>query len=81
MVIYNAAESTYSLSEHNQPADKAKSFVEDFNPHMKPGYTLITLEQQKAHKTEDVQQCRACRETVRQKSGLQPIPKFVRRPE
>ena len=80
MIIYSATENTYALSEHNQPADQAKSLVEDFNPHMKPGYTLIAFEQHKAHKTEDAQQCRACRDTIRQKSGLQPIPKFVRRP-
>lgn len=79
VIVYNAAESTYSLSEHNQPPDKANALVEEFNPHMKPGYQLITLEQQKAHKAEDAQNCRACRETVRRSSGLQPIPRFIRR--
>jgi hypothetical protein len=81
VIVHNAAEGTYSLSKHNQASDEAKDFVENFNPHMKPGYTLITIEQRRAHKTEDAQQCRACRETVRLRSRLQPIPKFVRRKE
>lgn len=83
VIIYNAAENTYALSAHNQPADKAKELVEKFNPHMKSGFTLITLEQKKAHKTEDAQQCRACRETVRRALGsrLTTVPKFVRRKE
>lgn len=81
VIVYSAGESTYSLSKHNQPSDEAKDFIEKFNPHMKPGYTLITLEQRKPHKTEEVQNCEACRETVRRRSGLQPIPKFVRRKE
>lgn len=81
VIIYCAAENTYSLSAHNQTPDKAKELVEKFNPHMKPGFTLITLDQHKAHKTEDAQNCRACRETVRRSSGLQPLPKFVRRKE
>ena len=81
VIVYNAAENTYSLSEHNQPPDKAKQLVEEFNQHMKPGFTLITIEQRKVHKTEEVQACRACRETVQRSSGLQPLPKFVRRKE
>lgn len=81
VIIYSASENTYSLSEHNQLPDKATALVEDFNPHMKPGYKLMTLDQHKAHKTEDAQNCRACRETVQRSSGLQPLPKFVRRPK
>jgi hypothetical protein len=64
---------------HNEPRDKVEQYVADFNSHMKPGFTLITLEQQKAHQTKDAQDCRACRETVRRSSGLVPLPKFTRR--
>jgi len=51
VIVYNAAENTYSLSEHNQPPDKAKQLVEEFNQHMKPGFTLITIEQRKVQKS------------------------------
>jgi len=81
VIIYSASENIYSLSMHNEPREQTEKFVADFNPHMKPGFTLITLEQHKAHKTKDVQDCQACRETVRRSSGLEPLPKFTRRKE
>jgi hypothetical protein len=79
VIVYHAAENTYVVSAHNQPPDKAKAFADGFNPETRPGAQLITVEQQRTHKTEDEQTCRACRETVQRSSGLQPLPKFIRR--
>lgn len=79
VIVYHAAENTYVVSAHNQPPDKAKAFIDDFNLETQPGSQLITIEQRRAHKTEDAQTCRACRETVERSSGLQPLPKFTRR--
>jgi hypothetical protein len=79
VIVYQAAENTYVVTAHNQLSDQAKAFADDFNPETQPGGRLITLEQRRAHKTEDAQTCRACRETVERSSGLQPLPKFTRR--
>jgi hypothetical protein len=45
---------------------------------LQPGFSLIALDQRKAH-TVDAATCRACRDAVKHRSGLEPQPKFKRR--
>lgn len=78
-IMHNPAEGSYQVLMHNEDAEEAARFRETWNPHLTSGVSLITLEQQSAHKTKDLQSCRACRRTVRLTSGLQPQPKFQRR--
>jgi hypothetical protein len=78
-VLFNATEGVYSILAHNQIPEEATRLREKWNPHLKPGLSLITLEQTTAHTTTNAQACRTCRATVRRSSGLQPLPKFQRR--
>ena len=78
-IMLNATEGSYHVLMHNEPAEEATRFRETWNPHLTSGVSLITLEQQSAHRTKDLQSCRTCRRTVRQYSGLQPQPRFQRR--
>ena len=77
-IMHNATEGSYHVLMHNEPVEEATRFRETWNPHLKPGVSLITLEQHSAHTTNEAQSCRTCRRTVRQSSGLQPLPKFQR---
>lgn len=78
-ILFNATEGVYKVLTHNQIPEEATRFHEKWNPHLKPGMSLITLEQHRAHTTNEPQSCRTCRATVRRSSGLQPLPKFQRR--
>jgi hypothetical protein len=78
-ILFNATEGVYWVLAHNQIPEEATRFREKWNPHLKPGMSLITLEQHSAHTTNEPQSCRTCRATVRRSSGLQPSPKFERR--
>ena len=78
-IMLNATEGSYHVLMHNEPAEEATRFRETWNPHLTSGVSLITLEQTSAHTTKDLQSCMTCRKTVRQRSGLQPQPKFQRR--
>lgn len=78
-VLFNATEWVYSILAHNQIPEDATRLCEKWNPHLKPGLSVFTLEQHSAHTTTDAQSCRTCRAIVRRSSGLQPFPKFERR--
>lgn len=78
-ILLNATEGVYHVFVHNQIPEEATRFREKWNPHLTPGVSLITFEQQSAHTTNDAQSCRTCRAIVRRSSGLQPLPKLQRR--
>jgi hypothetical protein len=78
LILYHRAENVYSVSAHNQTPAEAQAFIEQWNKHLKPGYSLIAFDQRKPHTT-DTATCRACRDAVRRRSGLQPQPRFQRR--
>lgn len=78
-IVLDASEGSYQVLAHNQVPEEATRFREKWNPHLKPGVSLITLPQSRAHNENDAQSCRTCRRTVRRSSGLQPLPKFQRR--
>ena len=79
LIVYNAAENVFSISAHNQTPEEARELIQEFDQHLKPGFKLLAIEQHKAHKAVDAQNCRACRNAVRRSSGLQPSPTFRRR--
>ncbi len=79
VVLYNATENTYTVSAHNKTPEDAQKLIQEYNQHLKPGFSLIAIDQRKPHKIVDAQKCRACRETVARSSGLTPTPTFKRR--
>lgn len=79
VILHNATENRYSISAHNQTPEEAKRLLEEWNKHLQPGCSLVSLDQRKPHQTADPQDCRTCRDVVRRSSGLQPQPKFQRR--
>lgn len=79
VILYRAAENEYSVSAHNRTTEEANQLLQEWNQHLQPGCSLITLSQQKPHNAADAANCRACRDAVRRRSGLQPPPTFKRR--
>ncbi len=79
LILYRRADNDYRLINHNQTAEEAGKFIAEWDEHLVAGATLIALDQGKRHGRADAQQCKACRETVRRSSGLEPRPRFKRR--
>jgi len=79
VALYDATENTYLISAHNKTPEETQKLIQEYNQHLKPGFSLIAIDQQKPHKTADAQKCRACRDTVARSSGLTPTPQFKRR--
>lgn len=75
VILYEAGRNVYSVSEHNQTPEQAEQLVEEYNQHLKPGFSLIAIDQKKPHKG-NAESCRACRHAVKQSSDLQPSPTF-----
>lgn len=81
IVAYDSNRNEYSLVAHNQTAEEAQSFLDQWTRHRREGNSFIVLDQTKRHATEKAQSCRACRDTVARSSHLEPQPKFIRRKE
>lgn len=79
VVLYDANRNEFAISAHNLGANDAQRFVDKWQPHFKPGYSLIQLDQTRRHRGQDAATCRACRETVARSAGISPTPKFKRR--
>jgi hypothetical protein len=79
LIVYDADKNEYSASAHNCDPQQVAQLVEKGQPDLCAGCRFIVLDQKRAHKTPDAQQCRACRDQVRKLSGLQPPPRFKRR--
>ncbi len=79
VIVYHAAENEYSVSAHNQTGEEARKLLAEWQPHLKPGFSFVVIDQRKPHSAADAANCRACRDTVRGSSGLQPPPRFKRR--
>lgn len=75
-MLFNANKDSYRVIAHNQVPEEAIRFREKWNPRIRPGVSLITIEQRRAHTMNDAQSCRACRRTVRRSTGLPSLPKF-----
>jgi hypothetical protein len=81
IVLYDRNHNQYSISAHNQNTEEARRFVEQWNPQLVSGCSLIALEQSRRHRSADARDCRACRETVARSANLEPKPTFIRRRE
>ena len=79
VILYHAAENEYSVSAHNQTAEEAQKLLDEYQPHLKPGFSFVLMDQEKPHRAANAAACRACRETVRRSSGIAPRPTFRRR--
>jgi hypothetical protein len=78
IVAYDRNQNEYSLVAHNQSPDDADQFLGKWSPHLRESCSFIVLAQVKRHRTEEAQECKACRETVVRSAHLQPQPKFKR---
>ncbi len=81
VVIYDRNRNEYSIAKHNQRPDEASQFVAQWDPHLIPGCSLISLDQPQHHRTAEAKDCRACRMIVASSAHLEPRPKFRRRSE
>ena len=81
IVAYDRNHNEYLLVAHNQSPDEAERYLGEWSRHLREGCSLIVVGQAKPHRTEDAQDCKACRETVARSAHLQPQPKFTRRHE
>jgi len=81
IVVYDRNRNEYSISAHNQSAEEAQKFVDQWNPQLIQGCSLILLDQVRRHRATHGRDCRACRETVGRSAHLEPQPKFIRRKE
>ena len=81
IVVYDRNQNEYSLIEHNQSSGDVERYLEKWLHHLREGCSFIVLGQTKSHRTEQAQDCKACRETVARSAHLQPQPKFKRRNE
>lgn len=79
IVALDSSRNEYSLVAHNQTADEAQGFLDQWTRHLREGNSFVVLEQTKKHATEKAQSCRACRTTVARSEKLEPQPKFIRR--
>lgn len=79
IVALDRNENQCSLVAHNQTAEEAQAFLDQWSRHLREGHSFIVLDQTRRHVTEDAQRCRACRDTVARSAKLQPQPKFIRR--
>ena len=79
VILYDAANNQYQLSAHNVIPDEAEKLIQEWDPQLVQGRSLLSINQSKHHRTQSPDQCRACRETVARASGLTPPPRFTRR--
>ena len=79
LILYHRTHNEYRLISHNQTPEETRKFISEWDEHLIEGATLIVLDQGKRHGRGNAQQCKACRETVRRSSGLEPKPRFKRR--
>ena len=79
VILYDAANNQYQVSAHNLTPDEAEKVIQEWNPQLVQGRSLLTIGQRQRHKAQNPDQCRACRETVARASGLNPQPKFRRK--
>ena len=81
VVVYDRNQNEYSISAHNQTPEQADGCAAEWSPYLRPACSFIVLDQGRWHRTEQAQDCRACRETVARSAHLEPQPKFIRRNE
>ena len=75
VIIYDGANNSYSVLAHNLNQEQA---IELSQQPVGPQTALI-VDQRRAHKTPNAEDCRTCRDDVIRAAKLQPQPKFKRR--
>lgn len=81
IAAYDRNQNEYSLVAHNQSPDEAERYLGEWSRELREGCSFIVIGQARRHRTDQAQDCKACRETVRRSAHLQPQPKFKRRSE
>jgi hypothetical protein len=81
IALYDRNRNECLIDAHNQTPDQADSHVAELTPHLRTDCSFIVLAQTRRHRTEESQDCRACRETVARSAHREPQPKFIRRSE
>ena len=81
VVAYDRNRNEYSIAAHNRTPEEAEGHVTQWSPHLRQDCMFMVLAQTRRHRTEEPQDCRACRETVTRSANLEPQPKFIRRSE
>jgi hypothetical protein len=81
VVAYDRNRNEYSIVAHNRTPEEADGHVAEWSSHLRTDCSFIVLAQTRRHRTEQAQDCRACRETVAHTAHLEPQPKFIRRSE
>jgi hypothetical protein len=81
VVLYDRNRNVCLIDAHNQTPEQADLHVAELTPHLRTDCSFIVLAQNRRHRTEEPQNCRACRETVTRSANLEPQPKFIRRSE
>jgi hypothetical protein len=81
VVSYDRNRNEYSITTHNRTHEEADGYVEEWSHHLGPGCSFIVLAQNRRHRTDEAEDCLACRQTVARSAHLEPQPKFVRRSE
>ena len=79
VILYDAAKNEYRVLTHNFTSEEANNFIAEWNPHLVEGAKALAIAQRRRHQTQNPEDCRACRECVKQSSGINPPPKFTRR--
>ena len=76
VILYDATHNRYQVLDHNLTQAQATEAMER---HGNSELRALTVDQRRRHAANDPQNCRACRNEVKGKSGLVPTPKFKRR--
>ncbi|MGH9641654.1 MAG: hypothetical protein ACRD3Q_04460 [Terriglobales bacterium] len=79
VILHDSTKNEYRVLTHNFTSEEATSFIAEWNTHLIEGAQVLAIAQPKRHKTQNPEDCEACRKAVKQSSGLTPPPKFTRR--
>ncbi len=78
IAVYYRNQNEYSLVAHNQSPEEAERYLGEWSHHLREGCSFNVIGQAKHHRTEQAEDCKACRERVASSAHLQPQPKFKR---
>lgn len=81
LIVYDSQKNEYTISDHNLEEQQATDLIGQWQPHLRSGCSFIALAQKRKHKSSDAQTCRACRDQIKESSGLQPVPRFKKKQE
>ncbi len=77
VILYDGEKNQYTVAKHNLTPDDASLEVSATSD--SASSKALAWDQKTRHRTENPQDCGACRGDVRRQSSLNPTPKFKRR--